>query len=110
MPCRDGREEEHRTVYREDTTKIKAMSKKLLDFEANLCSACRSLERLGYDFDENPTLSEWWEAHKEADEKRQNEEAMKKATLKLAIEIAETKSISELTLEDRELLTKVGIL
>lgn len=29
-----------------------------------LCSACRALERLGYDMDENPALSQWWEQHK----------------------------------------------
>lgn len=35
-----------------------------------LCSACRALARLGYDFDENPALSRWWEEHKKEDEKR----------------------------------------
>lgn len=32
-----------------------------------LCAACRVLTRLGYDFDENPALSQWWDKHKEDD-------------------------------------------
>ena len=32
-----------------------------------LCSACRVLERTGYDFDENPALSIWWDKHKKKD-------------------------------------------
>ena len=32
-----------------------------------LCSACRVLKRLGYDFDENPSLSHWWKWHQEID-------------------------------------------
>ena len=33
-----------------------------------LCSACRTLERMGYDMDENPALSQWWENHKGKDD------------------------------------------
>lgn len=33
-----------------------------------LCSACRSLGRLGYDFDENPLLSRWWVEHRKAEQ------------------------------------------
>jgi len=32
-----------------------------------LCSACRTLERMGYDFGENPLLEAWWEYHKAQD-------------------------------------------
>jgi len=35
--------------------------------DALLCSACRVLERMGYDFDENPALSVWWSSHKQRD-------------------------------------------
>lgn len=35
--------------------------------EVLLCSACRVLTRTGYDFDENPALSNWWAAHKKED-------------------------------------------
>jgi len=34
-----------------------------------LCSACRVLARLEYDFDENPMLSKWWDKHKIEDKK-----------------------------------------
>lgn len=37
------------------------------DMAAMLCSACRVLERIGYDFDENPMLSRWWDDHKKKD-------------------------------------------
>ena len=36
-------------------------------WESLLCSACRTLERFGYDFDENPALSQWWSRHKKLD-------------------------------------------
>ena len=35
-----------------------------------LCSACRVLERTGYDFEENPALSLWWDEHKKKDKRR----------------------------------------
>jgi hypothetical protein len=35
-----------------------------------LCSACRVLERMDYDFEENPALSIWWDEHKKNDKKR----------------------------------------
>lgn len=43
------------------------------ELTALLCSTCRVLTRLGYDFDENPALSVWWEAHKKEDAKRAKE-------------------------------------
>lgn len=39
-----------------------------------LCSASRALERLGYDFDENPQLSAWWDKHKKEDLQRSKAE------------------------------------
>jgi len=35
-----------------------------------LCSACRALARMNYDFDENPALSQWWDEHKKGDLKK----------------------------------------
>lgn len=32
-----------------------------------LCAACRVLTRYGYDFDENPALSQWWEKHQKVE-------------------------------------------
>ena len=33
-----------------------------------LCSTCRVLKRMNYDFDENPQLSHWWQKHQKIDE------------------------------------------
>lgn len=41
-----------------------------VDHTALLCSACRVLTRMGYDFDENPALSQWWAAHQKEDAKK----------------------------------------
>lgn len=39
-----------------------------------LCSACRALESLGYDFAQNPSLDKWWDNHKKEDREREIEE------------------------------------
>jgi hypothetical protein len=41
-----------------------------IDRTALLCSACRVLARMGYDFEENPALSQWWDAHQKEDAKK----------------------------------------
>lgn len=51
--------------------------------EALLCSSCRVLERKGYDFDENPALSVWWDAHKRADAAREAEKRRKRNEKKI---------------------------
>lgn len=63
--------------YKQTTAQAELRRKLLLDAQRTatrdvtmqqlLCSACRVLERTGYDFDENPALSQWWERHKEKD-------------------------------------------
>lgn len=63
MPCYDGqpsREEIENSQLRIENARLRREN-------ALLCATCRVLARLGYDFDENPELSEWWERHKELD-------------------------------------------
>lgn len=55
MPCSEGMPSDN-----SEYIKIKKLT-------AILCSDCRVLTRLKYDFDENPMLSEWWEEHKKDD-------------------------------------------
>lgn len=43
-----------------------------------LCSACRALKRLGYDFGENPALDRWWDEHQKEDAKREKRIKKKK--------------------------------
>jgi hypothetical protein len=93
MPCYDSRTDDERNRIRELLdgggsqfgggggysgpsftweTKIPLVvkvPKSTIDQTALLCSTCRVLARLGYDFDENPALSQWWEAHKKEDAK-----------------------------------------
>ena len=77
--------------------------------EPMLCSACRALERLGYDFEENPELSQWWDKHKKEDARRQAAErkaAEKEAWERRVIAAALLKPIGELTKEEKTLLKK----
>lgn len=74
-----------------------------------LCSACRSLERLGYDFDENPSLSKWWYDHKKKDEERKKEEEKQRLKHLKAQSLIE-KPFKSLTSKDLNLLDELGYL
>jgi len=63
MPCYDSRNNDPEYV-------CSGHIDRLCKTESLLCSACRVLTRMGYDFDENPRLSEWWEKHKEEDKEK----------------------------------------
>lgn len=107
MPCYDGgtSHEDMLAEERRRRDNIKSLYVKRL--ESMLCSACRTLERGGFDFDENPMLSEWWAAHKAEDEERQRKErevANRKAYRQGIIEVALKKPVSELTAEEKKLL------
>lgn len=74
-----------------------------------LCSACRALDRLGYDFDENPRLSEWWAKHKVEDDarlEREELERQRKDFEKRIIKDALKKPLVELTEEEKKILKK----
>lgn len=74
MPCYESRSDDFREAgQRFERENGIAIS----DVEALMCSACRALERLGYDFDENPLLSRWWATHKAKDTYRKNMEKAK---------------------------------
>lgn len=75
-----------------------------------LCSACRSLEKLGFEFATNPELDNWWHNHEEADAKRRLAEAKEKLSREEAIRIANTKTLAQLTADDKKLLRKHGVL
>lgn len=85
-----------------------------------LCSACRALERLGYDFDENPELSEWWDKHKTEDAKKQLLIQQEQAKKELAQQREQwergqlkdimNKPISDLTKVEKTILRKYKIL
>lgn len=107
MPCSDG------GVAYGPTPEEIARNKFAKRAEPMLCSACRALERLGYDFDENPELSEWWNKHKEEDRRRTEREelARERKTLRkrMAKELSQ-KPVAELTKEDKQLLREEGYL
>ena len=58
MPCHDP-------PWPREPRKKTTQEKKL---EALLCSVCKILVRLQYDFGENPALDIWWDKHKKEDE------------------------------------------
>lgn len=76
-----------------------------------LCSACRALDRLGFDFDENPELSDWWAKHKKEDDariERENKEAEVKAFERRVIEQALIKPFGDLSKDELKILRKNG--
>ncbi len=97
MPCDSGGQTQY--VENPINKKMKSM----------LCSACRALERLGYDFDENPRLSEWWDDHKKEDAKREKEKKKKSLRSEVARELS-NKPVAELSKEDKALLREEGYL
>ena len=71
-----------------------------------VCSAL-----LGYDFDENPELSEWWAKHKKEDDariERERKEAEVKEFERKVIEQALTKPFGELSNDEKKILRKNG--
>lgn len=80
------------------------------DLTPLLCSACRALEKLEFDFATNPELDKWWHTHEEADTTRRLKEAKDRLERESAIEIANTKKLSELTQDDKQLLKKWKLL
>lgn len=107
MPCTDG------GVPYPPTPEEIARKKFAKRAEPMLCSACRALERLGYDFDENPELSEWWDKHKKEDAARIAREeaaAQRQAWERRIVAEALGKSINELTEEEKKLLKKHNFL
>lgn len=103
MPCNDG------GGVINDTRVETSLRKTNKRMEIMLCSACRTLERLEYDFDENPELSEWWADHKKKDEERVRAETAKRLEQEQVKIISEKKFI-DLTAADRQLLKKHGYL
>lgn len=76
-----------------------------------LCSACRALDRLGFDFDENPELSDWWAKHKKEDDariERENKEAEVKAFERRVIKQALIKPFGDLSKDELKILRKNG--
>lgn len=112
MPCYDARDHDG-SGEREARQETRDCKKEVARLESMLCSACRSLEVADFDFDVNPMLSEWWDKHKKADEKRKRAE--QQAADKLAYErrivtAALKKPIEKLSGEEKSLLKKYDFL
>ena len=120
MPCRmddmprDYRSESASRSRQNETLKAKLV--KLEPLEALLCSAARVLERLEYDFDENPELSAWWAKHKKSDDRRKKKEAKERIAAEAEIwrlaqvEQLLAKSINDLTDDERAILREAKVL
>lgn len=106
MPCQDGG---WPSDSQTNSITIKSLRREINKTESMVCSACRSLEQLGFDFSTNPRLDEWWSKHKSEDLARQLEEAKEKLVKEEALVIAQ-KPFIELTAEDRAKLRAAGLL
>lgn len=76
-----------------------------------MCSASRSLERLGYDFAENPELDRWWDSHKAKDEERRRDEDRKREAERLKQEQLDAimkKPFCDITKQELRLLKQSG--
>jgi hypothetical protein len=114
MPCQGPGPEYEIREYRKQKESVQ---KKLDKTSVMLCSACRALQRLKYDFDENPELSVWWDKHLKADQKREDaklkrqlEAKQKRVRKKNAIEVASNKPVSKLTKKDKDLLKEFSLI
>lgn len=107
MPCSDG------GYGREQDSNELRRLRKFERMEPLLCSACRVLERTGFDFDENPELSEFWDKHKKEDDARVARERTvaerKKYKERIAAE-AQRKPVCDLTKEEKAILKELGFL
>ena len=103
MPCSDGG-----VPYPPSAEEV-AAAKFAKRAPSLLCSACRALDRLGFDFDENPELSEWWAKHKKEDdariERERKEAEIRDWELRIVRE-ALTKPFGDLSKEEKALLKK----
>lgn len=104
MPCSDNREPEPIVIT--DTRQVRKL-------ESMLCSACRVLEKQGFDFDENPRLSEWWAKHQREDEKAKEKTERARIRKQKRKELVATllkMTIHDLTPDDRKILKEEGYL
>lgn len=101
MPCSDGLAYDR--YMQEEENKQREKGRK--ELEPLLCSACTALERLGYDFAENPALDGWHAKHKALDAERVLEEARADFERR-SILVALKKTAGELSEEEKKLLKK----
>jgi hypothetical protein len=109
MPCMTYETPEERAVDNQKAAQRVAKE----TYDPLLCSACRVLERMGYDFDENPTLSVWWEQHKRDDAEKEHilkQEAQRKQFRERLAQEALAKPLKDLSKEERKLLKELGYL
>lgn len=114
MPCMssDGMDEAGHafSVAMEAKRKAEALEAVLIPL---LCSASRALERVGYDFDENPALAQWWAAHKREDEQRIEREQQAEAALRMRrqqLDAILAKPFGELSQDEVAILRREGII
>lgn len=103
MPCSDG------GPSREQVERERKEANAAKRLPPMLCSACRALERLGFDFDENPELSKWWDKHKKEDQARADKEEQERKRIeweKGVIDAALKKPFAELSKEEIAMLKK----
>ena len=75
-----------------------------------LCSACRALRDKEYDFGLNPALDKWWDEHKKQDAIREAKEIKEKLERAEAKRIAETKTIVQMSVEEKQLLKRYNFI
>lgn len=98
MPCYDSRDDNREQV--QQARKIEPL----------LCSACKALEDMGFDFSKNPSLDQWWDKHTKRDLERKRQEARERQSLLEATHLAGTKLIKDMTADEKRLLKRHNLI
>jgi hypothetical protein len=103
MPCSDGGWPSSNDT---ENSSLRSENNELTEM---LCSTCCVLEKKAYNFDLNPLLSRWWDAHKKEDERKEAARIKKATRRKMAVE-ASKKAVADLTAEDKKLLREFDMI
>jgi hypothetical protein len=106
MPCNGGPSGDQWQVMdlERNLKEVRAERSKL---EILLCSACRVLAGMGFDFGTNPGLDRWWDAHEKEDLEARRKAARERLRHQQALHLSETKTWAQMTPGERALVTTV---
>jgi len=107
MPCRDGGPSMEAMENDRLTRELREKREQISRLEILLCSACRVLAGMGFDFGTNPDLDRWWDAHDKEDLEARRKAARERLRHQRALHLSETKTWAQMTPKERALVSTV---
>lgn len=109
MPCtyEESAEEKRQRLEAHDEKTVAEAIKNT--YGPLLCSACKSLERLGYDFGENPELDRWWDEHKASDRRQMRLDQLAQSKRDYIDQLV-AKPFGDLTADEKQTLCEAGLI